>query len=266
MHQFATRLRDSRFDSGDGETDVTQSENPYSPPTFGFELVPSSEPRQVSSGAQLLVGAILGAASFLVAMAFIPASVDSPMTYDLILANNLGFIYPPLLGLWAGWVRRSMFWGIFGCFAGLLIGLAYYALCGTDFLAVMVVFPCLLGGATSVLLGTKHDSWLNGIAERFIWGLIAGFVLGFTYMFALMITYPFFSPIIARGKTISDHSTGMWFAGTFAMTLSSALYLLLFHWSAGLNDHRRHETTNTNEPTSPEILSKENPPHPPGIS
>lgn len=223
--------------------------NPYSPPTSGFEIVPSSEPRSVSSGVLLLAGAVLGAVSFLVAMALIPSNTNSPTTHDLRLANNLGFIYPPLLGLWAGWVRRSTLWAIFGFVAGLAIGLAYYALCGTNFLAVMVGFPCILGGATSVLLGTKHDSWLSGMPQRLIRGLVAGFVLGFTYMLILNITFPFTSPGFPYSNSVSDHSSGMWIAGTFALTISSALYFWVFHWSAGLNDHLRHET---DDPRIPE--------------
>lgn len=215
--------------------------NPYFPPSSGFELVPSSKPRSVSSGLLLFTGSVLGAASFLLGMALIPSSIDSPSSHDLRLAQNLGFIYPPLLGLWAGWVRRSLPWAIFGILSGLSIGLAYYALCSTNFLAVMVGYPCILGGATSVLLGTKHHSWISGIPQRLARGLVAGFVLGFTYMLTLNIAFPFTSPGFPYSNSVSDHSTGMWIAGTSALSLSSALHLLVFHWSAGLTDYRRRE-------------------------
>tara|TARA_R110002049_G_scaffold27283_2_gene93848 strand:- start:80 stop:682 length:603 start_codon:yes stop_codon:yes gene_type:complete len=167
-------------------------------------------------------------------MALIPADTASPTTHDLRLANNLGFIYPPILGLWAAWIRRSKPWAIFGVISGLAIGAAYYWLCGTNFLAVMVGFPCLLGGATSVLLGTKHDSWSAGIAARLGKGLVAGFVLGLTYMISLNILFAF--TIQSIPYSAAQHASGMWTAGTVAMTTSSAIYFLLFHWSAGLNE------------------------------
>ena len=162
-------------------------------------------------------------------MALIPADVAaSPTTHDLQLANNLGFIYTPLLGCWSAWVRRSIPWAIFGVLSGLAIGAAYYLLCGTNFLAVMVGFPCVLGGATSVLLGTKHSSWYSGIVERFAKGVLAGFVLGILYMVILNILFIFTTPNFPYTSP-SQHPSGMWTAGTAAMTISSAVYFLLFH-------------------------------------
>lgn len=221
--------------------DPDANANPYFPPASGFELVPSSEPRLVPRRVQLIAGAAFGAICFVIAMALVPSDTASPTTHDLELANNLGFIYPPLLGLWTGWVRRSLLWAVFGLVSGLAIGLTYYALCGTNFLAVMVGFPCILGGATSVLLGTKHHSWIAGIPERLIRGLIAGFMLGFSYMLTLNIVFPFTSPGFPYSNSVADHSTGMWIAGTVALSISSSLYLLVFHWSAGLNDHKQYE-------------------------
>ncbi|TWU01022.1 hypothetical protein Pla52n_43930 [Stieleria varia] len=60
-------------------------------------------------------------------------------------------------------------------------------------------------------------------------------------MLTLNITFPFTSPGFPYSNSVSDHSSRMWIAGTFALTLSSGLYLLVFHWSAGLNDHLRRE-------------------------
>jgi hypothetical protein len=228
---------------------VNADANPYSPPASGFEFVPSSEPRPVPLGVIVIVGGAIGALSFLIAMALIPSDTASPTTHDLRLANNLGFVYPPLVGLWAGWVRRSTIWAIFGLISGCLIGLAYYALCRTDFLAVMVGLPCTLGGATSVLLGTKHDLWISGIPQRLVKGLVAGFVLGFTYMVTLNIVFPFTSPNFPYDSSVTDHSSGMWIAGTVALTLASALYLPVFHWSAGLNEYTQHEGSEPSDAT-----------------
>jgi hypothetical protein len=207
--------------------------NPYESPKFPFEIVPSSGPRVVGFGLIAGVGMAIGGISFLLAMALIPASVPSLSEHDLRLANHLGFIYPPLVGLWAGWVRRSVPWAVFGVISGLLIGGLYYVLCGYDFLAVMVAFPCLLGGCGSVLLGTKHDSWIAGIPQRFLKGLVAGFVLGLVYAVLLNVIGMF---LLSRfPPSVADYSFMMWRAGTIAMVAASGLYFLLFHWSAGLH-------------------------------
>jgi hypothetical protein len=151
----------------------------------------------------------------------------------LRLANHLGFIYPPLVGLWASWVRRSLPWALFGVLSGLVIGAAYYALCDYNFLAVMVAFPCLLGGCTSALLGTKHDSWTDDIPQRFLKGLMAGFVLGFVNAVLLNVIGAFM--LVGFNSSVAEYSSMMWRAGTIAMIVGSALYLMLFHWSAGLH-------------------------------
>jgi hypothetical protein len=216
--------------------------NPYASPKAPFEFIPSSEPRRVPYGMMAFTGMAVGAASFLASMAMIPRDVPSLSEHDLRLANHLGFIYPPAVGIWAAWIRRSFAWGLFGIVSGFAVGGAYYALCGYNFLAVMVGFPCLLGGCTSVLLGTRHDSWIDGIPQRFFKGLLAGLVLGLVYAVLLNIVGAFMLPSFR--PSVAEYSAMMWWAGTVAMTVASALYFLLFHWSAGL--HPRN--TDTNEP------------------
>lgn len=207
--------------------------NPYAPPNSPIEIIPSSDPRVVGYGTIAAVGMALGGLSFLISMFLIPSSVSSLSEHDLRLANNLGFIYPPLLGLWAAWIRRSIPWAIFGVISGLLIGGAYCALCGYNFLAVMVGFPCLLGGCTSVLLGTKHDSWLDGIPQRFLKGLFAGVALGIVYAVLLNVMAAFM--LTGFPRSVANYSAMMWRGGTIAMIAASGLYLTLFHWSAGLH-------------------------------
>ena len=207
-------------------------ENPYSPPQTTFEIVPSFAPRQVHLAWIFVVGAMVGAASFVVAMILIPQDVESLSQHDLRLANNLGFLYPPTIALWASWVRRSVVWAVLGIFIGLAIGFAYYLLCGYNFLAVMVGFPCLLGGFASVLLGIKHDALFDGAIRRFFRGLFAGFILGVVYAVLLNVLIVFFLPNFR--PSVSGYSSAMWRAGTIAMAVSSGLYFLLFHWSASI--------------------------------
>ncbi len=151
----------------------------------------------------------------------IPSDVPSLSEYDLRLANHLGFIYPPAVGIWAAWIRRSFTWGVFGTVSGLAIGGAYYALCGYNFLAVMVGFPCLLGGCTSVLLGTRHDSWIEGLPQRFLKGLLSGFVLGLMYAVVLNIIGAFMLPSFS--PSVDEYSAMIWRAGTVAMTVANSL-------------------------------------------
>ncbi len=129
------------------------------------EFIPSTEPRNLNLGVIAIVGALLSACAYFVAVPLVPSNVASAGEHDLRLANHLGFLFPPLVGLWAAWVRRSIPWAVFGVISGLLIGAMYYALCGYNFLAVMVAFPCLLGGVTSVLMGTQAGSWTAGVPQ-----------------------------------------------------------------------------------------------------
>ena len=225
----------------------------------GVELVTSFEPRSVSRGTMLIIGAGLGAISFSTAMALIPASIDSTHPLKWRLATNLFLIYPALLGLWVGWIRRSKTWAVLGVVSGVAAtGAVFIALYGTivsvlplRLLQVVVVVPCVLGGAMSALLGTKTESWISGVPQRFVRGVIAGFALGFTYgiMFSQLFPmslpeYPYFkfTPYPPTDPENSPVSAAwffrLWISGTLALTISSAVFLIVFHWSAGLNRAR----------------------------
>ena len=212
---------------------MEQHENPYAPPQATFEIVPSSDPRRINTATVAIAGATIGATSFLVAMFFVPTGVESLSQHDLRLANNIGFIFPPTVALWAAWIRRSIIWAVLGVGIGLLIGFAYYLLCGYNFLAVMVAFPCVLGGCASVLLGIKHDSLFNDIPKRFVRGLLAGLALGVSYAILLNVFGLLFLPSFR--PDVPEYSSMMWRAGTIAMALSSGIYFLLFHWSASIH-------------------------------
>lgn len=217
---------------------MNSQDNPYAPPASNLGIVPSHSPRQLNYPALFAVGLMVGAVSFLLSMALIPSSIQSISLHDLRLANHLGFIYPVMVGLWASWVRRSLPWAVVGVVSGLLIGSIYYLLCGFNFLAVMVGFPCLLGGCTSVLLGTRHDRWTRGILERFFRGLIAGFALGFVY--AVLLNVGAFLLLSPWRLGVEEYSWMMWRWGTVSMAIGSGLYFVLFHWSAGLHPIREN--------------------------
>ena len=234
---------------------MVADDNPYAAPTTAFDIVPAAELRIVGYGMIASVGMAAGAGSFLVSMALIPSNVSSLSEHDLRLANHLGFVYPTVLALWASWVRRSLPWAIFGVISGLLIGAAYYAICRYNFLAVMVAFPCLLGGCTSVLLGTKNGSWIDGIPQRFFKGLVAGLVLGLLY--AVLLNLIGAGMISSFNVSLAEYSSMIWRAGTIAMTISSGLYFVLFHWSAGLRPAVRSSNDQSGEPRVPDSRATE---------
>jgi hypothetical protein len=115
--------------------------------------------RKPTNGQVFLFGAALGAGCFLLAEWLVPREVNGPGGHDLLLANRLGFIYPPLLGAWLGWLQRSWPRALLGVVLGILIGILYYLLCGWNFFAVMVAFPCLLGGVFAMILESSSVSF-----------------------------------------------------------------------------------------------------------
>jgi len=191
--------------------------------------------RVLNSGHVFLTGLLLGAASYLAAEALVPVGVASPGEHDLLLANRLGFVYPPLIGLWLGWLQRSWLRAAAGALAGVAVGLIYLLLCSHNFLAVMVAFPCLCGGVFAAVVGSNRDSWLAGLGARLAKGLAAGFILGLIYMVALNVGVG----IILSGDVdledfTSHYVAAMWRAGPVALALASGVFLILLRWAVGL--------------------------------
>lgn len=194
--------------------------------------------RLMSGGCSLFcVGMAMGTLSFLLAKAAIPANSQDASDHDLMLANNLGFIYPPLLGFWVALVRRSLASAFTGIAIGLAIGCIYKAISGYDFFSVMVIYPCALGGFASLLLGAGQKS-CDAAQTRLFKGLVAGFVLGFVYMVILNVAMA----IVWMGRLadpVRSYQSLMWIAGTTAMAIASGLYLPLFHWSMNLRNREQ---------------------------
>jgi hypothetical protein len=179
-----------------------------------------------------LTGAIFGYASFVLAIVRIRWDIASVTEHDILLANYLGFIFPPLVGMWAGGIRRSWPWTVWGAVVGLTIGEIYCLVCGDNSTAVTLEFPCLLSGVAAVALGSPKPGWLGGRPVRFVKGLIAGLVLGGVYMATLRIlpTHAFLL------ETAEDHHIMMSNNGPIAMGLASGLYMILFVWSTNLKE------------------------------
>jgi len=193
--------------------------------------------RRLTTGQVSLIGLALGVACYLVAEWFTPKNVGSPGEHDVLLAIRLGLIYVPMVGLCVGWLQNSWRRAAVGAAVGVLIGVLYWVLSVSgNFLAIMVGFPCLLGGLFAALVGSNRDEWVKGLGRRFGKGLLAGLVLGFVYMLVLnvvagMLAQPYTSP--------ADYTDGyirtMWRAGPVALGLASALFVVLLRWAIGLS-------------------------------
>ncbi len=188
-----------------------------------------------------LAGAGIGALSFAVAMFLIPNDVASPSQHDLILAGNLGFIFPPLVGFWAGVVRRSLLWIMIGVSVGPVIGTLYKTFCGQEFdwFTVVIGLPCFLSGLTAAALGYGKHSWLDGVLGRFIKGLLAGLVLALVYFVILSAICSALIATFARPSDlvrppIERFHAMMWCAGIVALSIAGGIYLPLFHRCANL--------------------------------
>jgi hypothetical protein len=214
---------------------MSQAINPYQSPQ-AVERPPSAKPpllpREPLLRPPLLfcVGAMIGLISFVAAISLVPASVPNPSEHDRFLAINLGFIYPPIIGMWSGWMRRSVVWSVSGAITGVLIGGVYWILCSRfNFFATLFAYPCLLGGAASVAMGSGKRSWIDGIGSRLGKGLVAGFVLGFIY--TVLLNFQAFGRM---PQNTQEFHQMMIEIGAVSMALASGLYLMLFVWATNL--------------------------------
>ena len=147
---------------------------------------PALSNRKMNAGLAFLCGLFAGVVCYLFAEWLVPKQVASSGDHDILLANRLGFIYTPVVGLWLGWLQRSWRRAAFGAAVGIVIGFFYMWLCASrNFLAIMVGFPCLLGCALAVVVGSNRSHWLMGLGARLGKGLFAGLVLGWVYMVVL---------------------------------------------------------------------------------
>ena len=183
-----------------------------------------------------LSGLVAGVICYLIAESLTPKRVASSGDHDILLANRLGFIYTPTVGLWLGWLQRSWRRALVGALVGLVIGVFYMWLCASrNFLAIMVGFPCLLGGGLAAVVGSNRSHWFTSLGARLGKGLLAGLVLGFVYMVTLNVTG---GMVMTAHDRMDDYTqsyvTMMWRAGPVALGISSALFFVLIRWAVGL--------------------------------
>jgi hypothetical protein len=197
-----------------------------------------------------LFGALIGMASFWLAMAAVPLHHPANFSeHDLALAINLAFIFPPLIGFWTGFCRRSLWWIMVGGSVGPVLGSVYKASCGDSFNLVLIVaaLPCLLGGVAAVALGYGRNSWWDGLPLRLVKGLLSGFVLGFVYFIVLNLSCGLLmlaAPPYLQTETFAHFRLMMWIAGSLGMAIGGSAFLPLFHWSANIPRPRFFRSAN----------------------
>jgi hypothetical protein len=193
--------------------------------------------RKVNAGFDFLGGLVVGVACYLVAESLTPKQIANPGDHDILLANRLGFLYTPVVGLWLGWLQRSWRRALLGVLVGVVIGSFYMWLCaGRNFLAIMVGFPCLLGGGLATVVSSNRSPWLTGLGARLGKGLLSGLVLGSVYMETLNVAGGMVMTVRDRADdyTTQGYITMMWRAGPVALGISSALFFVLIRWAVGL--------------------------------
>ncbi len=192
--------------------------------------------RKLNTGLVFLIGMAVGIVCYLIAEALIPKQFGSPADHDIRLADRLGFIYTPIVGLWVGWLQRSWKRAITGAIVGALVGFLYMLLCASgNFMAIEVGFPCLLGAVLAVVLGSNRSDWLRDFGARLGKGLLAGLVFGFVYTVTLNIVGAMVStPTFEVGLDTKSYVAMMWRAGPVALGISSSLFFILMRWAVGL--------------------------------
>ena len=65
----------------------------------------NADNRHVRAGLVFVAGVLIGVACYFLAESFTSKTVASPGDHDVLLAERLGFIYTPIVGLWLGWLQ-----------------------------------------------------------------------------------------------------------------------------------------------------------------
>jgi hypothetical protein len=192
----------------------------------------ASENKQFGIWSILVQGFVLGSVAFGCAELSLSHAGLEAGDHDMMLAQRLGLIYTPAVGVWLGWLQHSRERCVAGGVIGLAIGIAYFVLCMTrDFLAIMVGFPALLGAGLAALVGSNRSHGVGAFFGRLGKGLLAGLVLGYTYMFLLNTILNMFVP---PERLVWRYAYEMWKGGLPAMAVASSFFLVLLRWAVGL--------------------------------
>lgn len=192
-----------------------------------------TENRKINYGVVCLTGLLSGAVVHFLAESLISFEAVKD-DYDTALLIRRTLLYLPIVGFWLGGMHRSWERAARGVLAGIVVGLAYAALCLTDnSFAVLAGFPCVLGGAFATLIGFNRYLKPSELGILFGKGLLAGFVLGFVDV----ILQAFFSLRYLGFPGESGRRVHIFVIhryGPIAFGISSALFFLLIPWAVRL--------------------------------
>jgi hypothetical protein len=204
---------------------------------------------------RVVVGAALSGFCGVLVVVLTPSdAIDWEYSFSLALTLS------PIVGLWAGWLRRSWLWSAGGLALGLALGacyrlmyLQYYfthiviadsgpmGMVGQMYEGLVINLPCLYVGIGAVVLGRSGPSWHKGILGRFCKGAVAGFVFGTVFHIVLAaLGLPDYTSLMA------DPSEGrrrlIVHAVPIAMAVAGGIFLMLFEWASNLTDlsQKRH--------------------------
>jgi|GEM_PF-2520907 len=182
-----------------------------------------------------LIGWFSGIACYLLAESLVPRQLYSPFDHDRLLTIRVGFIYIPLVGLWLGWLQRSVPRATTGMLIGLSLAILYMCLCNAvqNALLFMIGFPCILGGAMACLVGSNSSQWKKQIFGRTLRGLLSGLVMGTAYAVVLNVAGLFLYSY--NGPHSIAYVRMMWQAGPLALGVCSSIFFVLVTWSVGLS-------------------------------
>lgn len=214
---------------------------------WGFERVsPAQEParlaRELACWSPALaeiplvtfaVGTAMGAVSVVFATLLIPASADSYDQVTTLLVQNLGIIFPLLLGFWAGYVQQSLR-GIFvGVTLGALVGGLHRCLCAQSLWIAMPVYPLLLCGLIALGFGRRRPDGSQEAGARLGKGLLVGGATVGTAFLLVVMARGLPSHLQALKPTMSEYRQAI---GLFTLGISPCFgaLLVVIHWATGL--------------------------------
>lgn len=213
--------------------------NPFLPPNAEVAVEGTRQVRRVSWQTVALAGAVIGLLSHTATLSALPHEFLERHGRGWTFMFQLILSFPLLIGCWAAWLRRRWSIAALGPISGmaLLIFLAVESPVSPFFhttfhwMVTYFIFPALVGGCLSSLLGVQRDGLLSGWF-RFGKGMLAGVSLG--SLFWLVINC-YTALVKAELLPLFYGRTGyMWHAGTPAMIAAACVFLLIFHWAANL--------------------------------
>jgi hypothetical protein len=178
------------------------------------------------------VGAAMGVVAFTFSMVLIPSQLASNHDHDRLLAQNLGIVFPLLLGFWSGYVQQSLRAILVGISVGALLGGLHRGLCGYDSMVLLLVSPIFLSGAAALGMGRGPERWSQQARVRLMKGVLLGVGLLLVGISSFAVSI---DEIVTNLKLqLPQYRQLLWLTGPICMAIMGGFFLVFFHWAAGL--------------------------------